>query len=491
MSNLRLAGIAVLAFALTGAPALGAVLDPTDPGDTVTLDTLLGGADSITVIGAAGVTFDDFEYLKVAETPNGTVPAASQITVRAHLVGSEVGLIFEADPAWNVVGDGVNDGMDFEMIDAWLDFSVASELTPIVGVSLWIPEGAYTVDDGSVNVTETQYLTDDINGTLVAELAVRAENAGAVDNIDTYDSETFDPGYEKLYVRKDIMAYTAVYDGSASLAAIGQGFTIPEPATMALIAIGGLGLVLRRRRATLVVALLAAMFVGVNSAPAALVLDVEDGDSAKLSDVPGDGLIVRAGGVDQLVFTNFSLPTPTIGGGGIAPTVLDLITVKAVAGGEGLYGLAFGGSWAATFASDVTSYLNFDVAAGQSGWTIGQAALGLDRFGLIHNSPDPDDYASIEITEDVNDGTAASLRVYTREPDDAGNPDDIYDFQTFEEQQLSSLSVAKIITLESSCRSDTAMLSGFYQLYEPIVPEPATMSVLALGGLAVLIRRRK
>ncbi len=495
MPNLRLACIAVLALSLFGGSALGGVnylLNPNDSSSSVLLSDLIDDAsDSVTVQGVAGLTFDDFFYFGYgwANGGSGSSPDADEVKVYAYQDGLDVGLIFEAvDPAaWEGAGDVGG-------AEAFINFAVTADGFLIDGAALWLPDGSWALDTGSgtaeedvvfAAVSETQFTTPGGFGSEpLEELGVRVESTGSgINNVLTQDSVTFG-GVDYLYVKKDIKVTSQSPDGSASLTAVGQAFSIPEPATMVLLAVGGIGFVLRRRRAALMVALMVAAFAIASPAQAA-VITLNEGDTAQLNGTD----TIKYG---DLEFSNFAL-SGSAGAGSYVPDALEELRVHAIAAG-GNIGLEFQGVWVASLGTSAVSTLTFDVTSTNPDLFIGLGGLGISRYSLIDQSPTPGAFAFVEINETINDGQAEllALRVHAEKPEDLQDPNDLYDEGTVADQVLvRTVSVEKVIDLQSSCSGETAMMSGFYQLYDLKVPEPATMSVLALGGLAVVIRRRK
>ena len=156
---------------------------------------------------------------------------------------------------------------------------------------------------------------------------------------------------------------------------------------------------------------------------------------------------------------------------------------------NGEYGLRFNGGWTASGGQVADTTLLFRVSAAKP-WLIHDNSLWMDAYGAVNGG-------MVAITENVY--ASNPLMGFTPSLADKyvyyinRNNKQIYDHQEFTDaegnpQALAHIWVVKDIVV-SGGRAGVASLSQFYQTFSQI-PEPATMSLLAMGGLALIRRRR-
>lgn len=232
-------GVAALAFSANCALAnfvSYADLAPNDPNQSVLLSELLNGQVPGIIVGDK--IFDEFFY---STLPNDDMPDPDQVNVFGFEDNDgNLGISFHG-VFWDLPDGGPS--------DALLRFSVAvspeglAQGYRISDAHLFM--GGVSVGDGSflavdesfqgVNKTLSTYVTT-LGGPLVEVLS---------------DGVIFDQLYEKLRVTKDILAYSGDANTPARTTVIDQSFSqelVPEPATLVVFAMFGLGLATSRRR---------------------------------------------------------------------------------------------------------------------------------------------------------------------------------------------------------------------------------------------------
>lgn len=187
--------------------------------------------------------------------------------------------------------------------------------------------------------------------------------------------------------------------------------------------------------------------------------------------------------VGDKTFANFDV-TSNASGGAVAPT-LDSISVSPVLL-DGNLGLRFNGGWVAMglYKQLIDTAISFSVTAS------GNYQIKDDMLKMT--GVNADNGGVVSITE----------AIFTQDPDTFNQPavanshvwfiDDVHQ-QLIDQGEFApsqTIWVQKDIIVSGGQDADgIAHLSIFYQTFSQ-VPEPATLSLLALGGLAMLRRRK-
>lgn len=456
----RTALFCAVVLTLASAPVLAAPIDLTDPADSVSLETVLvEGA----IVGDK--LFTEFDY-------TGPV-APANITVRGGSFDGEWGLTF-ASGGFSVAGVGAK--------DLNLAFRVtAGEGNLIVDNTLWV-EGN-DVGDGYVYITENVYSKDPSEGIdSDDELAAKSvydfgPNANVPAKL-TDHQEFPGNGYKDIWVVKDVHIIGTNSAGFISFYLVGQSFSqIPEPATMALIAVGGLGLVLRKRRALAVLIALIALsaVVPVTTASADTIdpqgaILAEPDTQYTLADVflDNNGIVV---GDKWFHFTGGAYS-------GVQINAQDVTVEGYWDEANNGYGLVFTGPWSAALGGTTVYDMDFSVYVLEPGQEIVSAKMWMTASGVEI----PGD--TVSITKTVREPTGAPLGEMTVQRDLVGGTD--LNEEIFFDGQ-SQISVSDRIIVNSEL---VAGVSQFYQVFYQ-VPEPASFAALALGSMALLPRRRR
>jgi len=155
---------------------------------------------------------------------------------------------------------------------------------------------------------------------------------------------------------------------------------------------------------------------------------------------------------------------------------------------EGNFGLRFNGGWSAAVGQSINTTIRFSVEATASNFYITDAHLWMTGSGVIGDG-------QVNMIENIfaNDPSQTSTPI--RVADMAVNDSDGFVVLSDESifAPLKKVWVVKDITvrdIESSEEPGVAHLSEFYQTFSQI-PEPASVALFALGGIAMLARRRQ
>lgn len=180
--------------------------------------------------------FSSFSFSSTAGG-SGSALTASQLNVGPEFSSDGPGLLWSSG-AITVTQGTASDTLSF--VDVTLDYTVTSLGAPITDADLVIAGG--TTGGGAGNVSET--ITGPTCGGTGCSLTVNLP--------DTSDMVTFDSPVSSLDVVKDILVEVpAGATGSANITAVSQQFSqtsVPEPATLAIVSAGLLGIGIARRR---------------------------------------------------------------------------------------------------------------------------------------------------------------------------------------------------------------------------------------------------
>ena len=209
--------------------------------DTYYIDELPGG--ELTVFDKV---FSDFEVITTVRDPLGSLgnpPDASSIQVMGVEVdwgsGPEWGLRFFG--GWSVMGQEYVDTTiiyRLKISDRYPDWWITDNT-----LKLTMGNGA---NGGQASITETVY--EDYPQTPVAQKYVFSHENSHVDDLEAHVD--FDQPYKELWIGKDVLVNGGPDPaGSAMISEFWQTYSqIPEPATIALLAVGGVVLIAHRRR---------------------------------------------------------------------------------------------------------------------------------------------------------------------------------------------------------------------------------------------------
>ena len=198
---------------------------------------------------AGGIQVGDKLFMDFAVTTSATqgtvAPGADAITVTGVQITGDYGLRFNG--GWSAGGQ--------EIADSTIRFSVTATRPGwyIKDNALWIAAFGVsgTGEGGIVSVSENVYAEDpytlppNVNPPIANKYVYYRTDA----DMELYDGKDFAP-LKKVWVLKDVVANGGdLVTGSAHLSEFWQTFSqIPEPATVSLVLLGGLGLIARRRR---------------------------------------------------------------------------------------------------------------------------------------------------------------------------------------------------------------------------------------------------
>lgn len=257
-------GILCVAFACSMAQAAPIIADLNDPQDSYTIEEVQNAGGII----VGDKLFDEFR-VTTTTTANAIAPDASAIAVTGVKISGELGLRFNAGlSAWSVQAN--------EYADTTIKFRVSitePELLQgwvLTDNSLWMSAYA-TENNGLVSVSENIYALDPdkVPAGSPENKSIANKFVWYIDDFKNkvYDHKDFmdmtDPDplnwtpleLVEIWVIKDVIANGGASiepPGVAHISEFYQTFSqIPEPGTVALLAAGGVFVLLRRRRARL------------------------------------------------------------------------------------------------------------------------------------------------------------------------------------------------------------------------------------------------
>lgn len=211
-------------LAMTLGASAGVIIPPTN----VLLSDLEPGEDVVTL---GGLTFSDFEAAILPGSPDldDITLTLTQTPGFPHIVNVDFVGVWLPAPG--------------ETLDTGLSFIVTADPgVSLLGASLSMA-GGFASGDAKVAILENVFEYE--TGPLVTSMATMYDPANPPAVL--FDSAAF-AAQDSLWIYKDIAAVNV--DGVAHLSGFGQTFEtdVPEPASIGLLAIGGLALLKRRQR---------------------------------------------------------------------------------------------------------------------------------------------------------------------------------------------------------------------------------------------------
>jgi hypothetical protein len=210
------------------AMTLGASAALITPPTNVLLSNLAPGGDTVTL---GGLTFSDFEAVILPGSPDldNIALSLSQDAGFPNIVNVDFVGVWFPSPG--------------QTLDTGLTFLVTADPgVSLLGASLSMAGGAAR-DDAKVTILENIFEFED--GPLLSSLLTVDDPASPPPVL--FDSDTF-AAQDSIWIYKDIAAINV--DGLAHLSGFGQKFEtdVPEPASIGLLAIGGLAMLKRRQK---------------------------------------------------------------------------------------------------------------------------------------------------------------------------------------------------------------------------------------------------
>jgi hypothetical protein len=204
--------------------ALAAVFIAASPAAVVDLGTVGDYLGSTFTLG--GLEFGSFTVL-ASSTGGGSKVGADGIAISGEVDGDEVKLYFSG-------GWSADTG---QTVDTLISFDVSSPKLPIVGNALSLDAYGRT-GTGIASITENVL---DAQDAIVANKLVYSRPSG----VTAFDSAVYSPAQNWVEVTKDVFVSGGT-DGYGHISGFSQSFVVPEPVTLAILALGGL--MIRRKR---------------------------------------------------------------------------------------------------------------------------------------------------------------------------------------------------------------------------------------------------
>lgn len=232
MSNIRTLVALMMLIALGSVATADWVPLPGEP--VYTLADLISGGSALDINGQ--ISLSDFGFSSFAA--NGAIkPDADTVFIIPGTNGPDAGILVVG--SWTAAsGQQSNLGIEFKVTP--LDGNAIKDVVAIF-------HNTSATGDGSVLASETVFASDPGNGEIIDTLEIsKQENDGGVSLTDYVE---FDP-VDMIWITKDIsISGGADSNGSGHLSGFFQFYSqVPEPATMSLLALGGLSLIRRKRR---------------------------------------------------------------------------------------------------------------------------------------------------------------------------------------------------------------------------------------------------